>query len=83
MAGDAYEGSLYHRRRIASGLSEGEFEKQFTAEITDFYGKLPADRYKLIAKHVASLAEGGGKERFAFGLDMLIRSLATYVPKRR
>ena len=83
VAGDAYEGSLYERRRIASGLSEAEFERQFSKEIQDFYGKLPADRFPLIVKHVASLAEGGGEERFAFGLDMMIRSLATHVPKRR
>ena len=83
VAGDAYEGSLYDRQRIASGLAEGEFERRHIRQVQDFFEKLPADQFPLIVKHVAALAEAGGEERFEFGLDMMVRSLATHVPKRR
>ncbi len=78
IAADSYEGSLYHNRRIASGLSESEFMAKHVSDVRDFFEHLPADKFPHLATHVADMMTGDGDQRFEFGLDMLIRSLATY-----
>jgi AcrR family transcriptional regulator len=83
IAADAYEGSILHNRRMASGLSIEDFVAQFVGGVREFYGSLPADRFPNIRAHVEDLMGGTGDDRFEFGLDMLIRSLATYAPDRQ
>lgn len=80
IAADAYEDSLLANKQAASGKSFEEFIEDWVAGIRDFYENLPADRFPNIAAHVPDLMGGDGTERFEFGLEMLIRSLATYVP---
>ena len=41
IAADAYEGSLYHNRRVASGLSESEFMAKHVSDVRDFFENLP------------------------------------------
>jgi AcrR family transcriptional regulator len=77
IAADSYEGSLYHNRRVASGLSERDFMAQHVADVRAFFEHLPADKFPHIAAHV-DMVTGDVDQRFEFGLDMLIRSLATY-----
>ena len=77
IAADSYEGSLYHNRRIASGLSESDFMAQHAADVRAFFEHLPADKFPHLASHV-DMVTGDVDQRFEFGLDMLIRSLATY-----
>ncbi len=79
---DAYEGSLLYNRRVASGLSVDDFFAEYVGRVRDFYNSLPRDKFPLISAHVSDLMGGDGDARFEFGLDMLIRSLATYVPDR-
>lgn len=75
---DAYEGSLFGKRQRASGLSKDQFMQQYLGAIRDFYVNLPADKFPTMAKHMGALMSGDSDMRFEFGLDMLIRSLATY-----
>ena len=49
--------------------------------VENFYQNLPAELFPTLSKHVGALMGGDGDERFDFGLEMLIRSLATYVPE--
>lgn len=79
IAADAYEGSLLEKRRRASGLSPADFIEKFTAEFRDFYASLPPEEFPSITGHLTELTIGSSRDRFAFGLDMMVRSLATYV----
>jgi AcrR family transcriptional regulator len=80
IAADAYEDSLLANKMAASGKPFEEFIEEWVSGIRDFYLSLPADRFPTITAHVSELMGGDGSERFDFGLDMMIRSLATYVP---
>lgn len=75
---DAYEGSLFRKRQLASGLTKEQFFDHFVGSLRDFFAKLPPGRFPLLVKHVEMFTEGSGDERFEFGLDMIIRSLATH-----
>lgn len=79
IAADAYEGTLFYKRRTESGQSHEEFTEAYFGSIRSFFTSLPPDRFPLLSKHVDALMSGDSEQRFEFGLDMLIRSLATYV----
>jgi AcrR family transcriptional regulator len=79
IAADAYEGTLYYQRRTARGQSHEEFQGDYFDKIRSFFRSLPRDRFPLLASHADTLTAGDSEKRFEFGLDMLIRSLATYV----
>ena len=78
IAADSYEGSLYHNRRVASGLSESEFMRSTCPMSATSTNICPPNKFPHLATHVADMMSGDGDQRFEFGLDMLIRSLATY-----
>jgi hypothetical protein len=40
---------------------------------------LPADRFPNLVRAAGVLFDGGPEERFEFGVDLLLRGLATYV----
>jgi AcrR family transcriptional regulator len=80
IAADAFEGTLYDKLYQESGQSREEFMESYFGSVRDFFQNLPADRFPLLTRHVNELMEGTSEERFEFGLDMLIRSLGTYVP---
>ncbi len=48
-------------------------------QIHAYYKALPPDVFPSLTAHVDELIEADSDERFRFGLDMLIRSLETYV----
>jgi AcrR family transcriptional regulator len=72
--GDAYEGSVYLAR-----LKEGFDPETYFVQIRDYFAGLPADRFPNIVSMVDSLVAPGDDERFEFGLDLLVRGLASYV----
>jgi AcrR family transcriptional regulator len=76
---DAFEGSILFKRQQASGLSMDEFAATYFNGVRDFFVNLPADRFPNLSKHVGDLMGGDHDARFAFGLDMIIRSLSTYI----
>jgi AcrR family transcriptional regulator len=79
IAADAFEGTLYERQHQESGLTQDEFMESHFGKVREFFQSLPAERYPFIIKHVDELMSGSSDERFEFGLDMMIRSLGTYV----
>lgn len=79
IAADSFEGALIVARH---GLDAADASERFQArlkEIHDYYRTLPRDRFPTLTAHVEELMQADSDERFAFGLDMLIRSLETYV----
>jgi AcrR family transcriptional regulator len=82
IAGDAYEGALYGEKVRASGQSIEEYWTGLLGQLRDYYERLPADRYPHLRAHLEELMAGGGDERFAFGLDLLVQGVAAYARPR-
>ena len=78
IAADSYEGALIVARH---GLNSADASERFQArlkEIHDYYRTLPPAHFPALTAHVEELMQADSDQRFAFGLDMLIRSLETY-----
>jgi AcrR family transcriptional regulator len=71
--GDAFEGSVFLAR-----IKEGFDPETYFAQIRDYFAGLPAGRFPNIVSMVDSLTDPGDDERFEFGLDLLLRGLASY-----
>ncbi|WP_345631528.1 TetR/AcrR family transcriptional regulator C-terminal domain-containing protein [Rugosimonospora acidiphila] len=82
IAADAYEGAIFSKRRTATGQSHEEYAQAYYDGVRSFFTSLPPERFPLLSKHVDLLMSGDSGQRFEFGLDMFIRSLATYVEPR-
>ncbi|MFG2059191.1 TetR/AcrR family transcriptional regulator [Micromonospora sp. NPDC048930] len=80
VAGDAYEGALYGEKVRASGRDQQTWWGEQLQQLRTYYESLPAETYPRIRAHLDALMEGGGDERFAYGLDLLIRGVAAHVP---
>jgi len=81
IAADSFEGALIVARY---GPSSPEASERFTkhlGEIHDYYRALPPATFPHLTAHVDDLRRADSDERFAFGLDMLIRSLETYAER--
>ncbi|GAA3447930.1 TetR/AcrR family transcriptional regulator C-terminal domain-containing protein [Planomonospora venezuelensis] len=75
---DAFESSLYMNRQRASGKDVASFLEETFGQIGAFYRALPADRFPTLVAHVDDLVAADDRERFAFGLDLMLRGLASY-----
>jgi AcrR family transcriptional regulator len=51
----------------------------FHEELKDFFGSLPADRFPHLVALAEPLTSGDGDHRFEFGLDILVRGIASTV----
>ena len=71
VAANAVEGAV-HVANQKAGRDPGEY----FAQVNAYMAALPADRYPTMAALAPLLTSGGGDERFAFGLDLLISGLA-------
>jgi AcrR family transcriptional regulator len=71
LTADAFEESVY----IARGQTEASLS-EYHEQLGAYFASLPADRFPTISSMVGALMEGGGEERFAFGLDLMISGLA-------
>lgn len=67
---DVYEGSVY-----AAKIKQGLDIEEYLNSIRDYYGRLPADRFPVIAS-LADVIVAGSDQRFEFGLDLFIDGLA-------
>ncbi|MGI5231013.1 TetR/AcrR family transcriptional regulator [Actinoallomurus sp. CA-142502] len=74
---DAVEDSLHRERRTE------EETRQYYEQVRDYFHSLPADRFPVITSMVGALVDGGGDERLRYGLELLVRGLASYVTGRR
>ncbi|GGL12526.1 TetR/AcrR family transcriptional regulator C-terminal domain-containing protein [Planomonospora parontospora] len=76
---DAYESALYLNRQRGSDKDVESFLEETFGQIKTFYRNLPADRFPRLTAHVDALTGPDGDERFEFGLDLMLRGLASYV----
>ncbi|MFF5207456.1 TetR/AcrR family transcriptional regulator [Streptosporangium sp. NPDC000396] len=79
VSSDAYEGSLYITRQRASGKDLESFMGEFFGQVEEFYRGLPTDRFPNLVAQIDNLMNPGGVERFEFGLDLILRGLASCV----
>lgn len=70
----AFEESL----GLASPTGEDLPPEQIVAMFRDYLAGLPADRFPHLHRAVGLLFGGDADERFEFGLDVIIRGIATY-----
>jgi AcrR family transcriptional regulator len=54
---------------------------QLVAMFRDYFASLPADQFPNIHATLDELFSGGPDERFELGLDVIIRGLASYIPR--
>jgi AcrR family transcriptional regulator len=71
VAANAVEGAV-HVANQKAGRDPGEYYSQ----VGSYLAALPADEFPTTAALVPMLMSGDGDERFAFGLDLLIKGLA-------
>jgi AcrR family transcriptional regulator len=76
---DAFENSLYRDRIGSSEQEVAAYFDDFTEQLATYYEQLPDDRFPHLRKHARDLVGGDGRQRFEFGLDMLIDGLSRYV----
>jgi AcrR family transcriptional regulator len=79
---DAYEGALIVAANDLESPHARERFNERLEQIHAYYKALPPDVFPSLTAHVDELIEADSDERFRFGLDMLIRSLETYVEKK-
>ncbi|MBB5873240.1 AcrR family transcriptional regulator [Allocatelliglobosispora scoriae] len=80
ISADAYENALWRGRY--EGRAAEEFFAEEIGQITEFYRNLPPGEFPHLTANVDFLTSGDGDERFAFGMQMLIRALETHLPAR-
>jgi AcrR family transcriptional regulator len=56
-----------------------EASEQFHTELKNYFGSLPADRFPHLVALAEPLTSGDGDHRFEFGLDLLVRGIASTV----
>jgi hypothetical protein len=67
---NAIEGAVYADRQ------RSEQDRQaYWSQVRDHFTALPTDRFPTIAALAPAMLAGNGQERFAFGLDLIIRGL--------
>lgn len=72
---DAFEESL-HRER---GRETEEDAREYYEQIRAYFESLPRDRFPVIASMIPALLGGDGDERLRYGLELMVRGLASYV----
>ncbi|WP_219419443.1 TetR/AcrR family transcriptional regulator [Pseudonocardia nigra] len=71
VAANAVEGAL-HVDRQRAGREPGDYYEQ----VGRYFSALPVDRFPVMSALAPELMAGSGEERFAFGLDLIVRGLA-------
>ncbi|MFC6885011.1 MULTISPECIES: TetR/AcrR family transcriptional regulator C-terminal domain-containing protein [Actinomadura] len=74
---ESVERAMYGTK-LGEGASPEEQLHTFISGIRDYYKALPQDRFPHIVAMVDELTAGGGDERFEFGLDILVRGIASH-----
>ncbi len=74
VAANAIEGALY-----ADLKRTGRDPAKYYAQVGNYFEALPAERFPTMSALAGQLTTGDGDERFAFGLELLVRGLAALV----
>ncbi|WP_460363064.1 TetR/AcrR family transcriptional regulator C-terminal domain-containing protein [Actinocorallia lasiicapitis] len=77
VTGDAYEGAQWHSM-IPEGRSQEEFVTEYFGAIRNYFASLPPERFPNVVAMTGPMFDGDSDERFEFGLELLLRGLATY-----
>jgi AcrR family transcriptional regulator len=72
---DAFEESLHHER----GRHTEEDAQNYVAQVRTYYESLPPDRFPNITAMAGPLLAGSGEERLRFGIELMVRGLASYL----
>jgi AcrR family transcriptional regulator len=75
---DAIEGTVYYAKAPA-GEDPHEFFEAYFGQFREYFAALPKDRYPTITGMVEELTDADDDGRFEFGLDLLVRGIASYV----
>lgn len=79
----AYAGDMLGRYLDASVLEATSQAGPPPELIGEHFANLPADRFPNMVALTGAMFAGGDDDRFEFGLDLLIRGLATHAPPTR
>ncbi len=71
---DAFEESLHRERGRATQANAEEY----IAQVAAYYRSLPPERFPVITSMVDPLMTGGGERRLRFGVELMVRGLASY-----
>jgi AcrR family transcriptional regulator len=74
---NSIEDSLY-MSKLEEGVSPQEFFEGYIDQVRKYFSSLPVERFPNIVGMVDHLTTSGGEERFEFGLDIIVRGIASY-----
>lgn len=75
---DAIEGTVYYAKAPAGEDPHAFFEEYF-GQFKEYFSALPKDRYPVLTEMVEELTDADDDGRFEFGLDLIVRGIASYV----
>ncbi|MEU4823177.1 TetR/AcrR family transcriptional regulator C-terminal domain-containing protein [Actinomadura sp. NPDC023710] len=75
---DAIEDTLHHAKTPAGAGDPWTYFQEYLNQIREYFAALPKDRYPTVSGMVDELTAEDGDGRFEFGLDMLVRGIASY-----
>ncbi|MFG2088149.1 MULTISPECIES: TetR/AcrR family transcriptional regulator [unclassified Spirillospora] len=75
---DAVEGTMY-MAKTPPGADAQEHLDEYFGQIGEYFAALPPERYPVISGMVDELTAEDDDGRFEFGLDLLVRGIASYV----
>jgi AcrR family transcriptional regulator len=74
-----FVGAFAFEETLGPAALAGDIEpEQFLEMMKDYLRSLPSDRFPYTTKAVDLIMSGGREERFAFGVDLLLRGLESY-----
>ena len=71
---DAVESAIH----ASHGRQTEADAEPYLAQVRDYFGSLPADRFPNLVAMAGAMTEGSGDERFAFAIDLMVDGLARY-----
>ncbi|MBO2453997.1 TetR/AcrR family transcriptional regulator [Actinomadura barringtoniae] len=74
---NSVEDSMY-LSKLKDGESPHEYFEQYIGQIRKYFASLPVERFPNIVGMVDYLTDDGGDERFEFGLDIIVRGIASF-----
>jgi len=74
---NSVEDSMY-LSKLKDGESAEEYFDEYIGQIRKYFSSLPIERFPNIVGMVDHLTSDGGDERFEFGLDIIVRGIASF-----
>ncbi|MEV4511863.1 TetR/AcrR family transcriptional regulator [Dactylosporangium sp. NPDC049525] len=71
---DAIESAIH----ASHGRQTEADAEPYLAQVREYFGSLPADRFPNLVAMAPAMTEGSGDERFAFAIDLMVDGLARY-----